>query len=1125
MNKILLLLGIAFLWSPLIYCGEENAQDSESGLVAHYSFNEGTGNAVKDLSGNGNNGKISGSPKWVTLADDFSVQNFGYALAMNGVVDFGRGPTLDLSGTNLTLEAWFKTGDAKNQACSLINKFATDWKTYHRGYRLCVEENHVRLWLGFGDAAKAFIDTETVLEPNTFYHVIATYDGKFVKIYLNGRMAASIPESRSVDSSLRDTLSTGVREISESNLIDQIKIFNRVLSPEEVNAHYEADKAANQYKPMAGGISASTSPNLLINTAFKRCSNPGIPDWWGTFLAASVKDWEGTYGVDEAMSPPVPGVKCLRIKNPWPAGSTSGFWIGSTFTCFPGKKDYTFSVYLKAEANGLTATIEGGTSSEKNWQAPKKFDLTTDWQRCVVSGYREDPTAMRSLGITISGQGTVWVAAPQMEYGREATAYQPADTETVTADSRSNTDLPTVEAVRIETPPVIDGKLDDACWQKVSKLGNFQRNEPVNVPAQVGTDAWIASDATNLYIALRCHEPEISKLRASEEKRDGAVYGDDSVEIFLSTSPDAKGYYQLATNTLGTRYDAFNQNSSWNADWRCASVKNLEDWSVEFAIPLATLNRTPQETPWRINLCRSRFAGKEPEFSSWSPLKDDSFHTPGRFAWLTGIQVTHSAVPVNQKKADRPALQAMTEYDFYTADQFATLLVDWVPDRSAELAVKVKNARTGEVLDPLKQQVHAPAASISHIQLPLTKLADGLYEITVEALVDGEVLATVTDHFSKMPPNSVEVRMNKPGRYLVVDGKPFFAYGMALYLKWLRYDKKGGANWTKNEVAQDNWQLDDIKGHGFNSMWTPGEGQPGESKKFLDECQRKGLKVLFPVELPGKASYARRKEMTLEIVRRFKDHPAVLAWSFVDEPDLWWDKSSDLKESDLVDLYRAIKEVDPYRPAFINWCFFKSPPYGTLDASDFVSVDRYPLRYSTLTFSPGIVSDLADDINLAAKAVHKPAMFYIQAQGYWDMGREPTPGELRWMSYVNFINGTRLLQYFEYKPMSAQLWESMQTLGEELQSLFRLIATPDARELASGKNGQLIYSLWQCEGNHYLIYANATTKPLVTELDVRALMKKEAQKITPLFGSTDVKLSVNLMFSLQPLQCGACLLQ
>jgi hypothetical protein len=929
------LLGIAIaVRATLGCCGEEAAQipAHQAGLVAYYSFDEGKGNAVKDLSGNGNDGAVLPSAKWVKLTDPFAVQLFGYALEMNAAVNCGRGPTLALAGVHLTLEAWFKTAGA-NRQYSLINKFAADWKTYHRGYVLNVEKNNsLRLWLGFGEEAKNF-DTENILEPNTFHHVIATYDGKFVKIYLNGRLAASVPEPRAVAGGLNDSLCIGEPGIAETSLIDQVKIFNRTLSADEIAASYAADKAHGQYKLVKGaaGIGNSVSPNLLINSAFQRCSNPGVPDWWGTALAASVKDWEGVYGVDDAMTPPVPGVKCLRVKNPWP--SKPGFWINSTFTCLPGKTEYTFSVYFKTDTPGVVAGIDGVS-------ACKQIALTTGWQRCTTRGLRKDPSAMRELAINIIGRGTVWIAAPQLEFGLNATPYLPADSERITSDSQPATSLPAAEPSRHEMPP-------------------------------------------------------------------------------------------------------------------------------------------------------------------------------------------------SGQKIVRPSLQAMMEYDYYTKDKTAWICANWSANRPAELELGAKAMATGQAIQLPQNHVKAAAGSFHRFRVPLKDLANGEYSLTVKALVDGRVAAVETDRFSKLPPRPIDVRMNKPGRYLVVDGKPFLAYGPTFSFYWMRW-AKGGNSVQTNALGTDNWQTDDIKSHDFNSLWADFslstradlDRHAAEYRSFLDECQRKGLKVLFFMGL-SPSSYGARKDLTLEVVRRFKDHPAILAWNFVDEPDLWWENRTEgRKESDLQDLYRAIKAADPYRPAFINWCFWKRPPYGTLGASDIASVDRYPLRYSTLAFAPEIVSELAADINRDAGPTHKPTLFFVQLQGFWDMAREPIPAEARWMSYVTFIGGTRLLQYFSYKPMSPRLWESMRPLGAELQELFRLIASPDACELANGSQGSLIYSLWRSQGKHYLLIANATTKPVIGELDLRELAAPEMRTMTPLFESAAIKLSRGrLAFSLQPLQCGAYHLQ
>ena len=53
------------------------ASAQTAGLVAAYGFNEGTGTTVTDISGNGNNGTISGAT-WTTSG------KYGNALVFNG---------------------------------------------------------------------------------------------------------------------------------------------------------------------------------------------------------------------------------------------------------------------------------------------------------------------------------------------------------------------------------------------------------------------------------------------------------------------------------------------------------------------------------------------------------------------------------------------------------------------------------------------------------------------------------------------------------------------------------------------------------------------------------------------------------------------------------------------------------------------------------------------------------------------------------------------------------------------------------------------------------------------------------------------------------------------------------
>ena len=82
------------------------------GLVAAYGFDEGTGTAVADSSGNGNGGTVSGAT--------WAVGKFGTALSFDGVndiVNVADSASLDLT-TGMTIEAWL-----------LPRALGTTWRT------------------------------------------------------------------------------------------------------------------------------------------------------------------------------------------------------------------------------------------------------------------------------------------------------------------------------------------------------------------------------------------------------------------------------------------------------------------------------------------------------------------------------------------------------------------------------------------------------------------------------------------------------------------------------------------------------------------------------------------------------------------------------------------------------------------------------------------------------------------------------------------------------------------------------------------------------------------------------------------------------------------------------------
>jgi hypothetical protein len=96
------------------------------------------------------------------------------------------------------------------------------------------------------------VTTETTPETNTWYHLSGTYDGSQLKIYLNGSLEGITQVAGAMGVSASD-LNIG-RDPSNAEgsywngLIDEVEIFNRALSPSEIQAIYNAG-GAGKVKP------------------------------------------------------------------------------------------------------------------------------------------------------------------------------------------------------------------------------------------------------------------------------------------------------------------------------------------------------------------------------------------------------------------------------------------------------------------------------------------------------------------------------------------------------------------------------------------------------------------------------------------------------------------------------------------------------------------------------------------------------------------------------------------------------------------------------------------------------------------------------------------------------------
>ncbi|MCY3021031.1 MAG: hypothetical protein NTW87_18610 [Planctomycetota bacterium] len=185
---------------------------------------------------------------------------------------------------------------------------------------------------------------------------------------------------------------------------------------------------------------------------------------------------------------------------------------------------------------------------------------------------------------------------------------------------------------RAEAPPVIDGKLDDPCWQRQPVITDMVlRGSATRVPAQVQTRTTLLYDDKALYVGIHLNEPNPKGLLKNYVQYDGDLWWDDSVELYIETGCSHQEYFKLMSNALGTRADWRGKNTpmgfqmfNWGtgAEWTVAAHTGADFWSLEFRIPWSDLEVMPPKPGdvWTFEVVRFRYAEgqQKKEYSSWN---------------------------------------------------------------------------------------------------------------------------------------------------------------------------------------------------------------------------------------------------------------------------------------------------------------------------------------------------------------------------------------------------------------------------------------------------------------------------------------------------------------------------
>lgn len=185
-------------------------------------------------------------------------------------------------------------------------------------------------------------------------------------------------------------------------------------------------------------------------------------------------------------------------------------------------------------------------------------------------------------------------------------------------------EVPVMRSVVCALPPVVDGKLDDACWEQADQATGFLRSDTAE-PIADRTEILICYDQEALYVAFHCYDREPDQIRAMEKKRGGKIWQDDLVEIALDTYHAHEETYWFSLTAGGTQHDYFpggsSENVGWRGDWQGAATVGETEWTAELAIPWSIL-RYPKDTTV-IGFGATRHVPREDVWVNWPDLGSD----------------------------------------------------------------------------------------------------------------------------------------------------------------------------------------------------------------------------------------------------------------------------------------------------------------------------------------------------------------------------------------------------------------------------------------------------------------------------------------------------------------------
>ncbi|HAH85778.1 MAG TPA: hypothetical protein DCL60_00235 [Armatimonadetes bacterium] len=713
--------------------------------------------------------------------------------------------------------------------------------------------------------------------------------------------------------------------------------------------------------------------------------------------------------------------------------------------------------------------------------------------------------------------------------------------------------MPLVCANYAGTPPAMDGKMGPAWAGAADYYNNFVLFDGSKPAAP--TTLKLLYDEKNFYVLYRCFEPKMKDLKTQVRPRNGTVWKDDSIDFFLIPIPGSTkplGYHFII-NASGSTYSETIEyprvvDPSWSAPWKSAVSADADSWSVTVEIPWSSLGLSgpPKEGILEGNFGRAR----QPVVENSSLYPAGGFQninnkvviklaktSPGiqGLAWAEDEKdgtLTAKFNLLNPSKSDWAELEARNAGVRLAAKRVNMLSRKLVP---VEISIPAPGDPSDRVVQLILKSTNGKNiyfASVPFmakgVKKDLVLDVEQLYYypgedpvIKIESKVAGKLELLITKKNSKgavlrksayVKPGTADIKLSggglkDEGDYIVTGmltgsgaaKKETCEFGIVVPAKWPKVDVKkvtlgkegtilvNGSPYfpiTMYHVNVEDYQ--DMSYLGFNSVES-GWHNLEVIKKELDAARNAGLLCNLGLPDRGCAERLGKRENVTAKVKGVKDHPALLFYHLVDEPAVSYYPT-------LEKGYNYVKELDPDHLQHCSMFNFLGHPDFTIDAAgrtrDIFAPDYYPFDCYPVT---AVSEAVRVCVNSAKRAGWSKSIIYIGPCFEWlPTYRMPKPDELRLVTYLAVINGTKGLAWYSYRedgfekagigyglhvPQAAKIKSCFKLLNSEMCRLYPAICAPTpAQHFQAKPAGGLEFILKEDDNAWYLIAANTDAK-------------------------------------------------